>query len=138
MSSQDSEGECYVADYLANPKVYGGLEPYGWTTQEEEDYETKGKEQTSSDEEEAPLPQPANTHVEFKKSSLLDHRKKPKTLFIPSRFLQESKHELCHRVLKLEEENDDLREQNFLLKWKLDKLNTASTTPPPSPPKEDN
>ncbi len=127
-----------MADYLANPKVYGYLEPYGWATYEEEDYDLKGKEQTSSDEEEAPLPQPANTHVEFKKSSLLDHREKPKTLFIPSRFLQESKQELCHRVLKLEEENDDLREQNFLLKWKLDKLNTTSTTPPPSPPKEDN
>ena len=138
MSSQDSEGESYVVDYLANPKVYGDLEPYGWTTDEEEDYDPKGKEQTSSDEEEAPLPQPANTHVEFKKSSLPDHRKKPKTLFIPSRFLQESKLELYHRVLKLEEENDDLREQNFLLKWKLDKLKTASTTTPPSPPKEDN
>ncbi len=81
MSSQDSEGESYVADYLANPKVYGYLEPYGWATYEEEDYDLKGKEQTSSDEEEAPLPQPANTHVEFKKSSLLDHREKPKTLF---------------------------------------------------------
>ena len=138
MFSQDSEGESYVADHLANPKVYGDLEPYGWTTDEGEDYEPKGKEQTSSDEEEAPLPQPANTHVEFKKSSLPDHRKKPKTLFIPSRFLQESKKELFLRVLKLEEENDDLRKQNFMLKWKLDKLKTTSTTPPPSPPKEDN
>ena len=138
MSSQDSEEEIYVADDRANSRINGDLEPYGWTTGQEEDYEPKGKEQTSSDEEEAPLPQPANTHVEFKKSSLPDQRKKPKTLFIPSRFLQESKQELCHRVLKLEEENDDLREQNFLLKWKLDKLKTASTTPPPSPPKEDN
>ena len=138
MSSQDSEGESYVADYLANPKVYGDLEPYGWTTDEEEDYEPKGKEQTSSDEEEAPLPQPANTHVEFKKSSLPNSRKKHKTLFIPSRFLQESKQELCNRVLKLEEENDDLREQNFMLHWKLNKLKTSAKTPPPSPPKEDN
>ena len=116
----------------------GTWNPYGWTTDEEEDYDPKGKEQRSSDEEEAPLPQPRHTHVEFKKSSLPDSRKKPKTLFIPSRFLQESKQELCQRVLKLEEENDDLREQNFMLKWKLDKLKTASTTPPPSPPKEDN
>ena len=75
--------------------------------------------------------------MEFKKSSLPDSSKKPKNLFIPSRFLQESKQELCHRVLKLEEENDDLREQNFLLNWKLDKLKTAPTTTPPSPPKED-
>ena len=74
--------------------------------------------------------------MEFKKSSLPDSRKKPNTLFIPSRFLQESKQELCQRVLKLEEENDDLREQNFLLKWKLDKLKTSATTPLP-PPKED-
>ena len=138
MSSQDSEGESYVADYLANPKVYGDLDPYGWTTDEEEDYDPKGKEQTSSDEEQTPLPQPGHTHVEFKKSSLPDSRKKPKTLFIPSCFLQESKEELCQRVLRLEEENDDLREHNFMLKWKLNKFKTSATTPPPSPPKEDN
>ena len=138
MSSQDLEGESLVADYLANPKVYGDLDPYGWTTDDEEDYDPKGKEQISSDEEEAPLPQPGDTHVEFKKSSLLDSRKKPKTLFIPSHFLQESKEELCQRVLKLEEENDDLREQNFMLRWKLKKLKTSATTPPPSPRKEDN
>jgi len=133
MSSQDSEEEIYVADDHVNSRINGDLEPY-----EEEDYEPKGKEQTSSDEEEAPLPQPGHTHVEFKKLSLSDSRKKPKTLFIPSRFLQESKKELCQRVLKLEEENDDLREQNFMLKWKLNKLKTSATTPPPSPPKEDN
>ena len=138
MSSQDSEEEIYVANDRANSKINGDLEPYGWTTDEEEDYEPKGKEQTSFDEEEAPLPQPAKTYVEFKKSSLPNSRKKPKTIFIPSHFLQESKQELCHRVLKLEEENDDLREQNFFLKWKLDKLKTASTTPPPSSPNEDN
>ena len=39
MSSQDSEGESYVADYLADPKVYGDVEHCGWTTEEEEDYE---------------------------------------------------------------------------------------------------
>ena len=137
MSSQDSEEEIYVADDRANSRINGDLEPYGWTTDKEEDYEPKGKEKTSSDEEEAPLPQPANTHVEFMKSSLPDHRKKPKTLFIPSRFLQESKQELCQRVWKLEEENDDLREHNFMLKWKLNKLKASSTNPPP-PPKEDN
>ena len=37
-----------MADYLANPKVYEDLEHYGWTTKEEEDYEPKGKEETSS------------------------------------------------------------------------------------------
>ena len=95
MSSRDSEGESYVADYLANPKVYGDLDHYGWTTDEEEDYDPKGKEGTSSDEEEAPLPQSGNTHVEFKKSSLPNSRKKLKILFTPSRLLQESKKELC-------------------------------------------
>ena len=113
MSSQDSQEEIYVADDRANSRINGDIEPYGWTTDEEEDNEPKGKEKTSSDEEEAPLPQPGHTHVEFKKSSLPDSRKKSKTLFIPSRFLQESKQELCQRVLKLEEENDDLREQNL-------------------------
>ena len=38
MSSQDSEGESYVADCLADPKVYREVEHYGWTTEEEEDY----------------------------------------------------------------------------------------------------
>ena len=138
MSSQDLEGESYVADYLAGPKIYGDLDPYGWTTDEEEDNDPKGKEQTSSDEEEAPLPNLGHTHVEFKKSSLPDSRKKSKTLFIPSRFLHESKQELCQRVLRLEEENGDPREQNFMLKWKLNKFKTSATTPPPSPSKEDN
>ena len=82
MSSQDSEGESYVADYLANPKVYRDLDRHGWTTDEEEDYDRKGKEGTSSDEEEAPLLQPGDTHVEFKKSSLPGLRKKP-MIFYP-------------------------------------------------------
>ena len=58
MSSQDSDGESYVADYLADPKVSGDVEHCGWTTEEEEDYEPRGKEETSSDEDEVPLPQP--------------------------------------------------------------------------------
>ena len=43
MSSQDSEGEIYMADYITNPKVYGDVEHYGWTTEEEEDYDPKGE-----------------------------------------------------------------------------------------------
>ena len=70
-----------MADYIANPKVYGDVEHYGWTTEEEEDHDPKGKEETSSDEEEDPLPQPSDMHVEFKKSSL------PKVQSIPPRFL---------------------------------------------------
>ena len=66
MSSQDSEGESYVADYLADHKVYRDLDHCGWTTEEEEDYEPKGKEETRSDEDEVPLPQPGDIHVELK------------------------------------------------------------------------
>ena len=72
-----------MVDYLADPKVYGDVEHFGWTTEEEEDYEPKGKEDTSSDEDEVPLPQPRDMHVEFKKSSLPDRAKKPKIEFIP-------------------------------------------------------
>ena len=46
--------------------------------EEEEHYEPWGKEDTSSDEDEVPLPQPRDMHVEFKKSSLPDRAKKPK------------------------------------------------------------
>ena len=50
-------------DYLANPKVYGDVEHDGWTAEEEEDYEPNGKEETSSDEDEATLPQPGDMHI---------------------------------------------------------------------------
>ena len=125
MSSQDSEGETYVADYLADPKVYGDLEHDGWTSEEEEDYEPKGKEETSSDEDEAPLPQPGDMHVEFKKSSLPDRSKKSKIEFIPFRLLQENKQELCKKVSSLEQEIDDLREKNSILMHKLRKKHTS-------------
>ena len=135
MSSQDSEGESYEANYLADPKVYGDLEHDGWTSEEEEDYEPKGKEETSSDEDEIPLPQPGDMHVEFKKSSLPDRAKKPKIEFIPFRLLQENKQELCKRVLSLEQEIEDLKEQNTILKRKLRNKPTSSTTPTSPPPR---
>ena len=134
MSSQDSEGESSMAHYLADPKVYGDLEHGGWTTEEEEDYDPKGKEETSSDEDEFPLPQPGDMHVEFKKSSLPGRAKKPKIEFIPFRLLQENKQELCKRILSLEQEIYDLKEQNIILKRKLRKK-PPSSSPPPSPPK---
>ena len=138
MLSQDSEGESYVADYLADPKVYGDVEHCGWTTEEEEDYEPKGKEETCSDEDEVPLPQPRDMHVEFKKSSLPDRVKKPKIEFIPFCLLQENKQELCKKILSLEQEIDDLRDQNSVLKRKLRKKPTPSTKPSPSPPTKKN
>ena len=96
MSSQDSEGESYVADYIANPKVCADVEHYGWTTEEEDDYDPRRKEETSSDEEDDPLPQPGDMHVEFKKSSLA------KVQSIPPHFLQDSKAALCKKIMKLE------------------------------------
>ena len=138
MSSQDSEGESYVADYLVDPKVYGDVEHCGWTTEEEEDYEPKGKEETSSDEDEVPLPQPGDMHVEFKKSSLPDRVKKPKIEFIPFRLLRENKQELCKKILSLEQEIEDLRDQNSVLKRKLRKQPRPSTKSPPSPPTKKN
>ena len=126
MSSKDSEGESYIADYIANPKAYGDVEHYGWTTEEEEYYDPKGKEETSSDEEDDPLPQPGDMHVEFKKSSL------PKVQSVPPCFLQDSKAALCKKIMKLELENEDLREENFSLRRKLEKKNaTTPTSPPP-------
>ena len=123
-------------DYLANPKVYGDVEHDGWTTEEEEDYKPKGKEETSSDEDEAPLPQPGDMHVEFKKSSLPDRVKKPKFEFIPFRLLQENKQGLCKKILTLEWEIEDLRNQNSILKHKLREKSkpASSTTPLPSSP----
>ena len=122
-----------MADYIANPKVYGDVGHYGWTTEEEEDYDPKGKEETSSDEEDDPLPQPGDMHVEFKKSSL------PKVQSIPPRFLQDSKATLCKKIMKLELENEDLREENFSLRRKLEKKNATtppSSSPPPSTPRK--
>ena len=137
MSSQDSKGESYVADYLADPKVYGDLEHYGWTTEEEQDYEPKGKGETSSDEDEVPLALPGDMHVEFKKSSLPNKAKKPKIEFIPFRLSQENKPKLCRKILSLEREIDDLREQSSILKRKLKKKPTSSTTPSSPPPKKE-
>ena len=115
-----------MADYITNPKAYGDVEHYGWTTEEEEDYESKGKEETSSDEEDNPLPQPGDMHVESKKSSL------PKVQSIPPCFSQDNKSALCKKIMKLELENEDMREENFSLKRKLEKKNaTTQSSPPP-------
>ena len=62
----------------------------------------------------------------FKKSSLPDRVRKPKIEFIPFRLLQENKQELCKKILSLEQEIDDLRDQNFVLKRKLRKKPTPN------------
>ena len=73
--------------------------------------------------------------MEFKKSSLPDRAKKPKIEFIPFRLLQENKQELCKRVLSLEQEIEDPKEQNIILKRKLRDKPTSSTTPTSPPPR---
>ena len=98
MSSQDSEGERYVADYLVDPKVYGDLDHSCWPT-EEEDYEPNENEESSSDEDEVLLPQSGDMHVEFKKSSLPDRAKKQNIEFIPFCLLQENGVRRAHEVL---------------------------------------
>ena len=138
MSSQDSEGESYVADLIANPKVYGDVEHYGCTSEEEEYYYPREKEETSSDEDEDLLPQPRDMNVEFKKSSLPNKAKRPKVQFIPFFLLQENKQDLCTKVLELEMEIGELKEENSILKRKLRKKDKPSTLSPPpsSSPKE--
>ena len=96
---------------------------FGWSC------DPKGKEETSSDEEDDPLPQPGNMHVEFKKSSL------PKVQSIPPWFSQDSKAALCRKIMKLELENENPREENFNLGRKLEKKN--ATTPSSPPPKKE-
>ena len=105
MSSQDSDGESFVSHYVANPRIYGDIDPYGWSTEEERDVNMKGMEDASSDEEDAPLPQPGDMHVEFKKSSLPNIVNKSKIQFIPFRLLQDNKNILCEKIVELEQEN---------------------------------
>jgi hypothetical protein len=66
MSSQDSDGESYVSHYVVDPRIFGDIYPYLWSTNEEEDTDLEETEDASSDEDEVPLPQPGDMHVEFK------------------------------------------------------------------------
>ena len=125
MSSQDSDRESYVSHLIADPKTYGDLSPCGRTTDEEED---------------VPLPQPEDMHVKFKKSSLPKRAKLSNNWSIPSRFWQKSKGDLCDKILKLESEVDDLKEEIALLNYSMKKLKTqlsSSTTPSSPPPKRE-
>ena len=93
---------------------------------------------SSSEEEDVPLPQPGDMHVEFKKSSLPKRANRSNILSIPSRFRQKSKGDLCDKILKLESEFDDLKEEIALLNYNMKKLKAQLLSPPPSssPPKE--
>ena len=95
----------------------------------------KGMEDASSDEEDAPLTQPGDMHVEFKKSSLPNTVNKSKIQFIPFRLLLENKNVLCEKIVEVEQEISKLKEENYVLKRKLkDKPTTSSS--PSSPKKE--
>jgi hypothetical protein len=86
MSSQDSDGESYVSHLVANPRVYGDTGHYGWTTDEEEDADLREKQGHSSEEDkDHPMPQPADMHIEFQRSSLPNTVKVPKFQFTPFR-----------------------------------------------------
>ena len=70
MSSQDSDGESYVSHLIADPKTYGDPSPSGRTMDDEEDAHLMRINDSCSEEEDVPLPQPGDMHVKFKKSSL--------------------------------------------------------------------
>ena len=73
MSSQDSDGESLVAYMDTASKPYDETDDYEWPSEEEEDEDLKRMEFSSGEEEEdVPLPQPGDMHVEFKKSSMSD------------------------------------------------------------------
>ena len=71
-------------------------------------------------------------HVEFKKSSLPKRDNRFKNQFIPSRFRQKSKGDLCDKILKLELEVDDLKEEIALLDNNMKKLKEQLSSPPSS------
>ena len=93
---------------------------------------------SSSEEEDVPLPQPGDMHMEFKKSSLPKRANRSKNQSIPFRFWQKSKGDLCDKILKLELEVDDLKEEIALLNYNMKKLKAQLSSPPSSssPPKE--
>ena len=115
MSSQDSDGESYVSHLIADPKTYGYLSPYGRTTDDEEDAHLTRIDDSSSEEEDIPLPRLGDMHVEFKKSSLPKRANRSNNRSIPLRFRQKSKGDLCDKILKLELEVSDLKQEIALL-----------------------
>ena len=70
MSSQDSDGVSYVSHLIADPKTYEDLSPYGRTSDAEKDAHLMRIDDSSSEEEDVPLPEPGDMHIQFKKSSL--------------------------------------------------------------------
>ena len=107
---------------------------------DEEDAHLMRIDDSSSEEEDVPLPQPGDMHMKFKKSSLPKRAKLSNNRSIPSRFRQKSKGDLCDKILKLESEVDDLKEEIALLNYSMKKLKaqlSSSTTPSSPPPKKE-
>ena len=84
----------------------------------------------SSSEEDVPLPQPRDMHVEFKKSSLPKRANRSNNQSIPLRFRQKCKRNLCDKIFKLELEVDDLKEEIALLNYNMKKLKAQLSSPP--------
>ena len=139
MSSQDSDGESYVSHLIADPKTYVDLSPCGQTMDDEEDAHLRMINDSSSEEEDVPLPQPGDMHEKFKKSSLPKRDKLSNNRSIPSRFRQKSKGDWRDKILKLESEVDDLKEEIALLNYNMKKLKAqqSSLSPSPPPPKKE-
>ena len=133
MSSQDSDGESYVSHLIADPRTYGDLSHCGRTTDDEEDAHLRMINDSSSEEENVPLPQPGDMHVKFKKSSLPKRAKLSNKRSMPSRFRQKSKGDLCDKILKLESKVDDLKEEIALLNYNMKKLKAQLSSSSPSP-----
>ena len=94
---------------------------------------------SSSEEEDVPLPQPGDMHVKFKKSSLPKRAKLSNNRSIHSHFGKKSKGYLYDKILKLESEVDDLKEEISLLNYNMKKLKaqlSSSSTSSPPPKKE--
>ena len=76
-------------------------------------------------------------HIKFKKSGLPKRANWSNNRSIPSCFRQKSKGDLRDKILQLELEVNDLKEEIALLNYSMKKLKaqlSSSTTPPSSPP----
>ena len=103
--------ESYASHLIADPKTYGDLSPCGRTTDDEDDANLRRINDSSLEEQDVPLPQPGDMHMKFKKSSLPKRAKLSKNQSIRSHFRWKSKGDLCDKILKLESEVNDLKEE---------------------------
>ena len=104
---------------------------------DEEDAQLMWIDDSSSEEEDIPLPQPGGMQVNLNMSSLPRRANRSNNQSIPSRFGLKRKGDLCDKILKLELEVDDLKEEISLLKYNMKNLKAQLPSPPySSSPKE--